>query len=97
MFDFINYSTKPKYYDDWKNYLLEKMKDETGSVAIEEFVKLTAKMYLFLVESNWEHKTQNVWIQMLLQQYVIIKIKMFCWIINISDTEWIELKVKTIE
>ena len=31
------------------------MKDETGGVAIEEFVRLKSKMYSFLVE-NSEHK-----------------------------------------
>ena len=31
------------------------MKDETGGVSIEEFVRLKPKMYLFLVEFN-EHK-----------------------------------------
>ena len=32
------------------------MKDETGSVAIEEFARFKAKMYLFLVDHNSEHK-----------------------------------------
>ena len=32
------------------------MKDETGGVAIEEFVGLKAKMYSFLVDDNSEHK-----------------------------------------
>ena len=34
------------------------MKDETGGVAIEEFVELKPKMYLFLVDTN-EHKKAN--------------------------------------
>ena len=38
MFDFINYSTKSKYYDDSNKSVIEKMKDETGGAAIEEFV-----------------------------------------------------------
>ena len=32
------------------------MKDETGGVAIEEFVGLKPKMYSFLVDDNSEHK-----------------------------------------
>ena len=34
------------------------MKNETGSVAIEEFVGLKPKMYSFLVD-NREHKNSN--------------------------------------
>ena len=33
-----------------------KMKDETASVAIEEFVGLKPKMYSYLVDDNSEHK-----------------------------------------
>ena len=55
MFDFSNYLTKSKYYDDSKKLVIGKMKDETGGVAIEEFVRLKPKMYSFLV-SNDEHK-----------------------------------------
>ena len=32
------------------------MKDETAGVAIEEFVGLKPKMYLYLVDDNSEHK-----------------------------------------
>ena len=32
------------------------MKDETGDVAIEEFVGLKTKMHLFLVDNNREYK-----------------------------------------
>ena len=32
------------------------MKDETGGVAINEFVRLKPKMYLFLVDDSSEHK-----------------------------------------
>ena len=38
MFDFSNYSTKPKYYDNSNKLVVGKMKDETGGVAIKEFV-----------------------------------------------------------
>ena len=45
MFDFSNYWTKWKYYDDSNKLIIGKMKDETGGAAIEEFVGLKAKMY----------------------------------------------------
>ena len=60
MFDFSNYLTKSKYYDDSNKLLIGKMKDETGGVAIEKFVGLKTKMYLFLVDDNSEHKKANV-------------------------------------
>ena len=46
-FDFCNYSTKSNYYNDSNELIIEKMKDETGDVAIEEFVGLKAKMFCF--------------------------------------------------
>ena len=45
IFDFSNYLTKWKYYDDSNKWFIGKMNDETGDVAIEEFVGLKAKMY----------------------------------------------------
>ena len=56
MFDFGNYSTKSKYYDDSNNLVTGKMKHETRGIAIEEFVRLKAKMYSFLVDDNTELK-----------------------------------------
>ena len=55
MFDFSNYSTTSKYYDE---LVIGKMKDETIGVAIEEFLGLTPKMYSFLVDNNG-HLKQN--------------------------------------
>ena len=55
MFSFSNYSTKLKYYNNLNKLVIEKMKDETGRVAIEEFVGLKPNMYSFLVD-NREHK-----------------------------------------
>ena len=43
MFDFSNYSIKSKYHGDSNKLLIGKMKDETGGVAIEEFVGLKPK------------------------------------------------------
>ena len=45
MFDFSNYSTKSKYYDNSNKLVIGKMKDETGGVAIEEFGGLKPKMF----------------------------------------------------
>ena len=40
--------------------------DETGSIAIKEFVWLKRKMYSVLVSDNSQHKkAQNVWVKML--------------------------------
>ena len=36
MFDFSNYSTKSKYYDNSNKLMVRKMKDETTGGAIEE-------------------------------------------------------------
>ena len=50
-----NYSTKSKYFDDLNKLVIWKMENETGVVAIEQFLGLKSKMYLFL-EDNDEHK-----------------------------------------
>ena len=73
------------------------MKNKTGGLAIEEFVGLKPKMYSFLVDDNIEHKKAKVWNGMLLQQWVMINIKMYCWIINVWDIQLIESKVRIIE
>ena len=54
--DFSNYLTKSKYYDNSKNIMVGKMKDETAGVAIEKFVRLKPKMYSYLVDDNSENK-----------------------------------------
>ena len=79
MFDFSNYSTKSKYYDDSNKLVVGKMKDETAGVAIKEFVGLKSKMYSFLVDYSSEHKKAYLFtIKMLLQKLVIMDTKMFC-------------------
>ena len=60
MFDFSNYSTRSKHHDDSNKLVIDKMKDETEGVAIEEFVGLKPKMYLFLVDSNEHKKVKGV-------------------------------------
>ena len=56
MFDFSDYIAKSKYYDDSKKLVMDKMKDETAGVAIEEYVGLKTNMYSFLVDDRSEHK-----------------------------------------
>ena len=48
-----------KYYDDSNKLVIAKMKDETSNVAIEEFIGLKPKMYLFLVHDNSEYKKSH--------------------------------------
>ena len=59
MFDFSNYWTKSKYYDNSNKLVVGKMKDETAGIAIEEFVGLKPKMYSYLVNDNREHNNAN--------------------------------------
>ena len=59
MFYFSNYSTESKYNNDSNKLVIGKVKDETSGVAIEEFVGMKAKVYLFLIEDNSEHKIAN--------------------------------------
>ena len=42
MFDFSNYLTKSKFYDDLKKLVVAKMKDEAAGVLIKTFVGLKA-------------------------------------------------------
>ena len=56
MFDFRNYSSKSKDYDNSNKLVIAKIKDETPGVAIEEFVGLKPKIYSHLVNDNSEHK-----------------------------------------
>ena len=56
MFDFSNYSTMSKYYDNSNKLVVGKMKDETAGVTIEEFFGLKPKTYSYLANSNSENK-----------------------------------------
>ena len=53
IFDFSNYSTKSKYYDDSNKLVIDKMKYEG---ATGESVGLKSKMCSILVDGNSEHK-----------------------------------------
>ena len=59
MFDFSNYWNKLKYYNNLSKFVVGKMKDETGSVVIEEFVELKPKKFSFLVDENSKHKKEK--------------------------------------
>ena len=52
MFDFSNYSTKSKYYDNSNKLVVSKRKNETVVAVIEEFSGLQPKMYSYLVNDN---------------------------------------------
>ena len=56
MFDFSTYQTKSKYCDNSNKLVVDKMKEETDGVAIEEFAGLKPQMYSYLVDDNSEHK-----------------------------------------
>ena len=62
-FNFSNYSTKSKYYDNSNKWMVGKMKDETAGVVIEEFVGLNPNMYSYL-----SMEKQKAWIEILLRQ-----------------------------
>ena len=57
-----------KYYNNSNKLVVTKMKDETGGVAIKEFVGLKTKSYLHLVDGDSEHKKAKAYTKMLLEQ-----------------------------
>ena len=60
MFDFSNYSTKSKCYNDLNKLVIGKIKDETAGVGIKEFVGLNHKMYSFSVDNSEDKKAKRV-------------------------------------
>ena len=83
MFDFSNYSTKSKYYDNSNKLVVSKMKDEAAGVAIEEFVRLKPKMYSYLVDDNIEHKkakgvNKNVVVTISHNEYKVVLLNKKC-------------------
>ena len=59
IFDFSNYSTKSKYYDNLNTFSIGNMKDETASVANKKFVGLKLKIHSFLVNNNEYKKSRR--------------------------------------
>ena len=59
MFYFSNYSAQSKYCDSSNKLAIEKMKDEGGGKAIEEFVWSKPEIYSLLVDDNSKHKKQK--------------------------------------
>ena len=55
MLGFSNYSLNSKYDDDSNKFMVSKMKDETGGVAIEEFFWIKSNLYLISVDDSSEH------------------------------------------
>ena len=60
MSDFSNYLTKSKYYDNSSKLVIGKMKVETKSVVIEEFIVLQQKMYSVLIDNSQHNKEKGV-------------------------------------
>ena len=52
--------TKSKYYHDSNKVVVGEMKEETGGVAIEEFIGLKPKMYSLLVDNSEHKKAKSV-------------------------------------
>ena len=83
IFGFSNYSTKSKYYDDSNKWVIGKINNETGGVAIEELVGLKPKMYSFLVVGNSEYKQAKGMNRNVVAIISHNKYKDICWIINV--------------
>ena len=60
MFGLSNYLTKSKYFDSSNKLVIAKMKDELGSVAIQEFVRLIPKIYSLLKDNSQNKKAKDV-------------------------------------
>ena len=83
MFDFSNYPTKSKYYDDWNKLVVDKMENETEGLAIETFSGLKPKLYSFLIDDNSKHKkakgvNKNVFATISHNEYIDILLNNKC-------------------
>ena len=76
MFNFSYCSAESKYYGDSNKLLFGKLEDETGGIAIEEFVGLKPKIYSFLV--NDSSKDKKVVVTILSGKY-----KVFSFSVNV--------------
>ena len=59
MFDFSNYATESKNYNDSNALVVGEMKDEMSGVAIKVTVGLKPKMYLILKRDSSEYKKRK--------------------------------------
>ena len=59
MFDFSNYCSKSKYYDDSNKLVIRRMKDETEGVVIKEFVGLKPKTNSFFIDDSKHKKAKD--------------------------------------
>ena len=59
--------------------MVGKIKDETASIPIKDYVGIKAKNILFLMEDSSEHKKAKGVNKMLLWKFIIMNIKMFGW------------------
>ena len=57
LFDFSNYSTDSKFFNETNKKVVGKTKDEFGGVIITEFVRLKSKMYSIKKLDVKEHNT----------------------------------------
>ena len=59
MFDFSNYCSKSKYYDDSNKLVIRRMKDETEGVVIKEFVGLKPKINSSFIDDSKHKKAKD--------------------------------------
>ena len=102
MFDFSNYSAKPRYHDDSKKLVIEKIKNETRSVATEEIFGLKPKMYSFLLDDNNKHKktkdvNENVIAAISHNQYKDVLLNNKCLRHSMSRTKSKDHRIRTYE
>ena len=84
MFDFSNYSTQSKFYDNSNALVAGKMKYETAGLPFKELVVgLKPKIYLFLVDDLSKHKKTKVKNKNLVAKW---NIKIFCRTKNVFET-----------
>ena len=56
MFEFSNYSSTSKYYNNSNTSVVDKIKDEVAGVATEEFGRQKPKMYSILLSHSKNYR-----------------------------------------
>ena len=97
MFGFSNYLSESRHYNGWKKLVNGEMKDEPRSVAVEEFVGLTPKIYSFLTDDNSENKKAKYVNKSNVAVISRNEYKDVFLITNVSDSQWMEFKVNIVE